>query len=118
VRPKSARLSYVPTMAVLLGSISVPMGREARSHGYLWTYGYNARIGRETTGTTLSWERSTRGADPTKVDHESDSVLIYLQRSDITGQRFDTHFHFSLIRLVRRSQICAPHGHFRWPVRR
>jgi hypothetical protein len=31
------------------------MGWEARSQGYLWTSGYNARIGREAIGTTLGW---------------------------------------------------------------
>jgi hypothetical protein len=31
------------------------MGWEAQSQGYLWNSGYNARIGTETTGTTLSW---------------------------------------------------------------
>lgn len=42
-------------MAVLFGAISVAMGWEAFSHGQLWNSGYNARIGTETTGTTLSW---------------------------------------------------------------
>jgi hypothetical protein len=42
-------------MAVVLGAISVWMGWTAVSQGYLWNSGYNARIGDETTGTTLSW---------------------------------------------------------------
>ena len=31
------------------------MGWTAISQGLLWNSGYNARIGDETTGTTLSW---------------------------------------------------------------
>jgi hypothetical protein len=42
-------------MAIVFGTISVLMGRTAISQGYLWNSGYNARIGDETTGTTLSW---------------------------------------------------------------
>lgn len=42
-------------MVILFGAISVAMGREALSQGYLWHTGYNARIGAETTGSTLSW---------------------------------------------------------------
>lgn len=42
-------------MAVLLGVLSVAMGREAMSHGYFWNSGYNPGIGDETNGTTLSW---------------------------------------------------------------
>jgi hypothetical protein len=42
-------------MAILFGAISVLMGWEAQSQGFLWNSGYNARIGTETSGTTLSW---------------------------------------------------------------
>ena len=42
-------------MAILFGAISIWMGRTATSQGLLWNSGYNARIGDETTGTTLSW---------------------------------------------------------------
>jgi hypothetical protein len=50
--------SYAPMfriMAILFGAIAVAMGWEAQSQGYPWNSGYNARIGTETTGTTLSW---------------------------------------------------------------
>jgi hypothetical protein len=57
MRNKERPFSYAPLriMAILFGAISVAMGREALSQGYLWHSGYNARIGTETTGTTLSW---------------------------------------------------------------
>lgn len=42
-------------MAILFGIVSIAMGREAISQGYLWNSGYNARIGDQTTGATLSW---------------------------------------------------------------
>lgn len=50
--------SYAPMfriMAILIGAISIAVGWEARAQGYLWNSGYNARIGTETAGTTLSW---------------------------------------------------------------
>jgi hypothetical protein len=55
---KHRPFSYAPMfriMAILFGTISVAMGWEAQSQGYLWNSGYNARIGTETDGTTLSW---------------------------------------------------------------
>jgi hypothetical protein len=55
---KQRPFSYAPMfriMAVLFGAISMWMGWTAVSQGYLWNTGYNARIGDETTGTTLSW---------------------------------------------------------------
>jgi hypothetical protein len=55
---KQRPFSYAPMfqiMAILFGTISVALGWEARSQGYLLNSGYNARIGTETTGTTLSW---------------------------------------------------------------
>jgi hypothetical protein len=58
MRTKQPPFSYAPLyriIAILFGTISVAMGRQAQSHGYLWNSGYNARIGTETTGTTLSW---------------------------------------------------------------
>lgn len=58
MRNKQRPFSYAPMfriMAVLFGAISVWMGWTAVSQGYLWNSGYNARIGDETTGTTLSW---------------------------------------------------------------
>jgi hypothetical protein len=57
MRKKEPSFSYAPfrIMAVLLGAISVAMGWEALSQGYLWNSGYNARIGTETDGSTLSW---------------------------------------------------------------
>jgi hypothetical protein len=57
MRNKERRFSYAPLriMTILFGAISVAMGREALSQGYLWHSGYNARVGTETTGTTLSW---------------------------------------------------------------
>lgn len=58
MRNKQRPFSYAPMfriMAILFGAISVAMGWEAQSQGYLWNSGYNARIGTETTGTTLSW---------------------------------------------------------------
>jgi hypothetical protein len=42
-------------MAIVFGIISIWMGRTAISEGYLWNSGYNARVGDETTGSTLSW---------------------------------------------------------------
>jgi hypothetical protein len=53
-RPFSYALMF-RIMAILFGIISVAMGWEAQSQGYLWSSGYNARIGTETTGTTFSW---------------------------------------------------------------
>jgi hypothetical protein len=58
MRNEKRPFSYTPMfriMAVLFGTISVLIGWEAQSHDYLWNSGYNARIGTETTGTTLSW---------------------------------------------------------------
>jgi hypothetical protein len=58
MRTKQPPFSYAPQyriIAILFGTISVAMGWQAQSHGYLWNSGYNARIGTETTGTTLSW---------------------------------------------------------------
>ena len=58
MRNKQRPFSYAPMfriMAVLFGAISVWMGWTAISQGYLWNSGYNARIGDETGGTTLSW---------------------------------------------------------------
>ncbi len=57
MRKEQPSFSYAPfrIMAVLFGTIAVAMGWEAISQGYLWNSGYNARIGDETTGTTLSW---------------------------------------------------------------
>ena len=55
---KQRPFSYAPMfriMAVVFGAISVAMGWEAQSQVFLWNSGYNARIGTETTGTTLSW---------------------------------------------------------------
>lgn len=57
MRENEKPFSYAPfrIMAVLLGALSLAMGREAMSRGYFWNSGYNARIGSQTTGTTLSW---------------------------------------------------------------
>jgi hypothetical protein len=58
MRKEQPSFSYAPMlriMAILFGIVSVAMGREAISQGYLWNSGYNARIGDETIGTTLSW---------------------------------------------------------------
>lgn len=57
MREKQPPFSYAPMfriMAVLFGLLSMLMGREAVSHGYFWNSGYNARIGSETTTSTLS----------------------------------------------------------------
>ena len=57
MRDKERALSYAPLRiaAIMFGAFWVMMGREALSQGYIWTRGYNARLGTETTGTTLSW---------------------------------------------------------------
>jgi hypothetical protein len=57
MRNKQRPFSYAAMfriMAILFGAVSVAMGWEAQSQGYLWNSGYNARIGMETKGTTLS----------------------------------------------------------------
>jgi hypothetical protein len=58
MKKKYRPFSYAPMfriMAILFGAISMWMGWTAISQGLLWNSGYNARIGDETTGTTLSW---------------------------------------------------------------
>ena len=42
-------------IALVLGACCIWMGWTARSQGYAWHTGYNARVGTETTTPTLSW---------------------------------------------------------------
>jgi len=58
MRRQEPPYNYAPwlgLMAIVLGTISIWMGRTAISQGYLSNSGYNPRIGDETTGTTLAW---------------------------------------------------------------
>jgi len=54
-QPSFTYALMIRIMTILLGIVSVAMGRETISRGYFWNSGYNARIGDETTGATLSW---------------------------------------------------------------
>jgi predicted metal-binding membrane protein len=41
--------------AVVMGVVLIWMGRTAISEGFLWNTGYNARIGDETSVSTMTW---------------------------------------------------------------
>jgi len=42
-------------IAIILGSILLGLGWTAHSEGNFWIAGYNAQIGKRTTGPTLAW---------------------------------------------------------------